>query len=293
MMIYCLQYSEASCDGPEKCCVGFKWDEQIGNCTKCDIGYTGRHCGEKCPYPTYGEICQQVCECNQPLCDFSTGCKSNITTFLISTTSSLFPLLETTNLDVSHNSSSRKKNSSVVLGTSMKSSAKENRTNDIFLHPIVLSLFSFNIVFIIIIVILLTLVFRKLYCRTDFLQISKEEIESMKMEYTQMQDENQRETNIDRLIQPQYMTNISNTVIRLGVNDKSLCKDPSENAEYTDPKSMCTEMTSVTLSENKDLKRNGLLQFVRRPCQSVDENVYMTTDTLTFEGETETKTFLK
>ncbi|XP_062582965.1 uncharacterized protein LOC134244730, partial [Saccostrea cucullata] len=283
-LIYC---------SPEKCCVGFKWDEQIGSCTKCNIGYTGRNCEEKCPYPTYGEICQQLCECNESLCDISTGCKSNISSTVISSTSFISPRLNTTNLNITPNSSSKERNYSMAFGPSMKSSEKANITNDIFLHPIVLSLFSFNVAFVIIIVILLTFVLRRLYCRQGFLQFSKEEIESMKMEYTQKQDENQRESNRDCLIQPQYTTNIAKTVIRLGVNDKSLCKNPSENAECTDPKSLCTEMTSLTLSENKDTERNGFLQFVRQPCQSVDEHVYMTTDTLTFEGETETKTFLK
>lgn len=44
---------------------------------ECSTGYTGINCTEQCPFPTYGEICQKLCNCDSTLCDFSTGCKPN------------------------------------------------------------------------------------------------------------------------------------------------------------------------------------------------------------------------
>lgn len=36
--------------------------------------YVGLNCTTKCPYPSYGEKCQEYCNCNYDTCDVSTGC---------------------------------------------------------------------------------------------------------------------------------------------------------------------------------------------------------------------------
>ena len=41
----------------------------------CMSGYFGRNCSLQCPYPTFGKRCQGKCDCEQDLCDVSTGCK--------------------------------------------------------------------------------------------------------------------------------------------------------------------------------------------------------------------------
>lgn len=39
-------------------------------------GFNGINCTEKCPFPTYGNICQMLCKCNKDQCDVSTGCST-------------------------------------------------------------------------------------------------------------------------------------------------------------------------------------------------------------------------
>lgn len=39
-------------------------------------GFTGDNCSSRCPYPTYGRDCQELCNCSKDMCDVSTGCQS-------------------------------------------------------------------------------------------------------------------------------------------------------------------------------------------------------------------------
>ncbi|XP_062604443.1 uncharacterized protein LOC134266232 [Saccostrea cucullata] len=64
-----------NCTGPEKCCAGYRWDEDASTCIKCREGYLGLNCEKKCPYPTYGVDCQKVCNCIESECDITYGCK--------------------------------------------------------------------------------------------------------------------------------------------------------------------------------------------------------------------------
>lgn len=58
--------------------------------TECISGYTGPNCTLKCPYPTYGDNCQQICDCSKDECDFSSGCNSlttgNVSLYMINLT---------------------------------------------------------------------------------------------------------------------------------------------------------------------------------------------------------------
>lgn len=42
--------------------------------TACDAGFIGKYCDTKCRYPTYGNDCQSLCDCNATLCDYAYGC---------------------------------------------------------------------------------------------------------------------------------------------------------------------------------------------------------------------------
>lgn len=33
------------------------------------------YCRAKCMYPYYGEECEAKCNCSEPMCDVTTGCK--------------------------------------------------------------------------------------------------------------------------------------------------------------------------------------------------------------------------
>lgn len=43
---------------------------------ECLPGYIGRNCTSKCPYPTYGIKCQEICYCSNNQCDASSGCNT-------------------------------------------------------------------------------------------------------------------------------------------------------------------------------------------------------------------------
>ena len=40
----------------------------------CQPGYHSSNCSELCPYPSYGDRCQGICDCDEISCDVSTGC---------------------------------------------------------------------------------------------------------------------------------------------------------------------------------------------------------------------------
>lgn len=40
----------------------------------CDRGFRGENCDTKCPYATYGDGCQSLCNCNITYCDHVNGC---------------------------------------------------------------------------------------------------------------------------------------------------------------------------------------------------------------------------
>lgn len=41
----------------------------------CMQGFSGENCLSSCPYPTYGNDCQKLCNCSKDMCDVSTGCQ--------------------------------------------------------------------------------------------------------------------------------------------------------------------------------------------------------------------------
>uniref|UniRef100_K1PZC5 Uncharacterized protein n=1 Tax=Magallana gigas TaxID=29159 RepID=K1PZC5_MAGGI len=50
-------------------------------CSKCFKGYIGNKCELTCPYPGYGESCQQNCNCEEQYCNHITGCQDGSPTF--------------------------------------------------------------------------------------------------------------------------------------------------------------------------------------------------------------------
>lgn len=41
----------------------------------CEPGYFDVNCTQRCKYPTFGVQCQNICSCQEKLCNFSSGCK--------------------------------------------------------------------------------------------------------------------------------------------------------------------------------------------------------------------------
>lgn len=268
------------CDGFEKCCVGYMWNETLQNCTKCSIGFTGIRCEEQCPFPTYGEICQKECNCTRDLCDFSTGCKPN-RTLVTDTISTLTKFIDfsgpTIPTDLGLSSNNRH------TGTQNSS---QSIYNSIFFHPLVLSLFLFNVIFVIIILIFIFLFSRTLYCKTRQSNICEKEIKQISSKKIDYQENVENESN-NCLLHSAFSSGLTSTLLKSNTNCQFDSRNPSENAEYTETKSVYTEMTATSLSS-----RGDSLQLQRQPCQSVDDHVYSATDTLWFDSETDTKEFL-
>lgn len=42
----------------------------------CPLGYIGPNCTLTCRYPSYGQVCQNKCNCEKPHRDHRTGCES-------------------------------------------------------------------------------------------------------------------------------------------------------------------------------------------------------------------------
>lgn len=49
--------------------------------TECTAGLYGDNCLALCPYPSFGVLCNETCDCSKPACHHAYGCK---TTTLIS-----------------------------------------------------------------------------------------------------------------------------------------------------------------------------------------------------------------
>lgn len=162
------------------------------------------------------------------------------------------------------------------------------KENNVLLHPLVLSLFSFNVIFIIIILIFIFIFSRTLYCKPIPSDLCKKEAKH-KIRMKQRSYMGNIENESENCLLHSAFTSVSVTSNNLNskTNNKYDSRNPSENAEYTDTKSVYTEMTAVSLSN-----RGESLQLLRQPCQSVDDHVYSATDTLRFESETDTKEFL-
>ncbi|XP_048770012.2 cell death abnormality protein 1-like [Ostrea edulis] len=71
-------FSAENCGSFGKCCNGYVWDDQSGSCKRCSRGFYGPKCENYCPYPTYGQECQSLCNCIQQLCHPINGCKDSL-----------------------------------------------------------------------------------------------------------------------------------------------------------------------------------------------------------------------
>lgn len=204
---------------------------------------------------------------------------ANVT--MTSSMTEVFYYIETTDLNTYSEKSSNKHHTEPYNFSQLKG-------NNILFHPLVLSLFSFNVIFIIIILIFIFIISRTLYCKPVPSDLCKKEAKrKKKMKQSSYQGNTEHESE-DCLLHSGFtsVAVTSNTLISKK-NNQYDSRNPSENAEYTDTKSVYTEMTAVSLSN-----RGESLQLQRQPCQSVDDHVYSATDTLRFESETDTKEFL-
>lgn len=68
-------YAQDSCEGSE-CCAGYMFDNNTSLCVPCNTGFIGKYCEKECPYPTFGNGCQQQCICEQKHCSIVNGCSS-------------------------------------------------------------------------------------------------------------------------------------------------------------------------------------------------------------------------
>ncbi|XP_052707738.1 uncharacterized protein LOC128182993 [Crassostrea angulata] len=79
----CLQVNISHCDksdGTSICCPGFQYDSILGTCVHCPKGYFGISCEHPCPYPQFGDFCQNQCTCEINDCNNVEGCAKHIST---------------------------------------------------------------------------------------------------------------------------------------------------------------------------------------------------------------------
>ncbi|XP_056013948.1 scavenger receptor class F member 2-like isoform X2 [Ostrea edulis] len=75
-VLYSFSSDVPKCEtGFKNCCPNYKWNVESQRCERCLPGYGGTNCSIMCPYPYYGERCQEECDCVRDLCDVSVGCE--------------------------------------------------------------------------------------------------------------------------------------------------------------------------------------------------------------------------
>lgn len=57
---------------------GFGYGTFTRTCIK---GYTGKSCRQKCPYPHFGSLCHEKCDCIKSFCNHIYGCKKSGKTY--------------------------------------------------------------------------------------------------------------------------------------------------------------------------------------------------------------------
>ncbi|XP_078326236.1 uncharacterized protein LOC111105595 [Crassostrea virginica] len=55
-------------------------DQQNQVSTACSEGFIGGNCRYPCRYPSYGNLCQDLCKCQENICDHVLGCPDTTTT---------------------------------------------------------------------------------------------------------------------------------------------------------------------------------------------------------------------
>nr|XP_022295903.1 multiple epidermal growth factor-like domains protein 11 isoform X2 [Crassostrea virginica] len=60
-------------NGTVNCCTHYYFNKLI--CTECPAGLFGRNCSAFCPYPLYGVLCNETCDCSNSSCHHAYGCK--------------------------------------------------------------------------------------------------------------------------------------------------------------------------------------------------------------------------
>ncbi|XP_062608058.1 uncharacterized protein LOC134269888 [Saccostrea cucullata] len=63
--------------GTKVCCAGYVWNNAVGNCTPCTLGFHGPYCNVPCAYPSFGKDCQSWCYCSKSNCNHQLGCRKN------------------------------------------------------------------------------------------------------------------------------------------------------------------------------------------------------------------------
>ncbi|XP_078309961.1 uncharacterized protein LOC144618165 [Crassostrea virginica] len=77
--VYSIIKPEIADDGSVKCYSNHYFNGNV--CLECTAGLYGDNCLALCPYPSFGVLCNETCDCSKPACHHAYGCK---TTTLIS-----------------------------------------------------------------------------------------------------------------------------------------------------------------------------------------------------------------
>ncbi|XP_078322078.1 uncharacterized protein LOC111110902 [Crassostrea virginica] len=85
VLLCCLQpfcfVDTANCERngihePVQCCE--EWSDASNKtiCSRCETGFHGSLCELACRYPSYGKLCQSMCDCEEMDCHHVHGCRN-------------------------------------------------------------------------------------------------------------------------------------------------------------------------------------------------------------------------
>nr|XP_022290995.1 uncharacterized protein LOC111102503 [Crassostrea virginica] len=66
--------NQTLCGTPPHCCKDYEVNRLLNSCSSCLPGYHGAKCQLPCRYPSYGQLCQFQCACDEEQCHFINGC---------------------------------------------------------------------------------------------------------------------------------------------------------------------------------------------------------------------------
>nr|XP_022295400.1 uncharacterized protein LOC111105408 isoform X2 [Crassostrea virginica] len=66
--------NQTLCGTPPHCCKDYQVNRLLNSCSSCLPGYHGENCQLPCRYPSYGQLCQFQCACDEEKCHFINGC---------------------------------------------------------------------------------------------------------------------------------------------------------------------------------------------------------------------------
>ncbi|XP_022325887.2 uncharacterized protein LOC111125928 [Crassostrea virginica] len=106
------------------CCSNYHMVD--GHCKACPSGFFGNACSVQCPYPSFGLICGDTCNCSQSECDPTFGCKKH------ESTTDLLPTISQMDKTTARSATAHIQPATAVMNTDKASHHETNTQGDHF-----------------------------------------------------------------------------------------------------------------------------------------------------------------